>query len=200
MQGTRLSLREDAAMVDIIGIVGMPGSGKSVALETLQEHFNAKIINMGNMVREQVTLAGLELNPTTLGEMAQQLREDRGPDVVAQLTAEKIDAVADDVDLVVIDGLRSMQEVQFFRNKWHFPVLAVHSPPEVRHSRMKERSREDDSSEEGYFKMRDERELGFGIAKVIALANAMVVNGAQTTIKDLQVEIISEVKRITKIK
>jgi dephospho-CoA kinase len=169
-----------------IGLVGMPGAGKSVAIEGLKASKGAKIVNMGDMVRDQVTKAGLAITPENLGKMAEQLRKQRGADVVAQLVAEKVAEVSMVGDLVIIDGLRSMQEVQFFRKIWQFPILAIHSPPAIRHARMKDRSRADDSTQPGYYEMRDGRELKFGIAEVIVMADKMIVNDGETSESELQ--------------
>ncbi len=170
----------------VLGLVGMPGAGKSTAVEALVTRKGAKIVNMGDMVREQVTKAGLPITPENLGKMAGELRKKRGPDVVAQLTAEKIAEVSKNSGLVIVDGLRSMQEVSSFRAKWRFPVLAIHSPPATRHARMKARLRADDSVEPGYYEERDARELKFGIAEVIVLADEMIVNSERTTVTELQ--------------
>ncbi|MBN2151062.1 MAG: AAA family ATPase [Candidatus Lokiarchaeota archaeon] len=184
--------------VVVIGLVGMPGAGKSLAVEALKARRDAKIVNMGDMVREQVTKAGLTITPENLGEMAGDLRKRRGPDVVAQLTAEKVDDVGKDGGLVVVDGLRSMQEVSFFRARWWFPVLAIHSPPATRHARMMSRLRADDSTQESYYKERDDRELKFGIAEVIVLADEMIVNGERTTPAELQEMASAAVDRLEK--
>jgi len=175
----------------VIGLVGMPGAGKTLAIEGLKSSKGAKIVNMGDMVREQVAKAGLSITPENLGKMAENLRKKHGPDVVAQLTAEKVDEVSEDGDLVIIDGLRSMAEVSFFRARWPFPVLAIHSPPATRHARMRARLRADDSTEPGYYEARDARELKFGIAEVIALADEFVVNAERTSEAELQ-EMTSE--------
>ncbi|HME55180.1 MAG TPA: AAA family ATPase [Candidatus Lokiarchaeia archaeon] len=182
-------------MFHVIGLVGMPGAGKSTCIEHLQSG-GAKIINMGDMVREQVTLAGLPITHENLGKMAEALREQRGHDVVAQLTAEKVAKIAEDGDLVIIDGLRSMHEVEFFRTQWQFPIVAVHSSPETRYARLRERNREDDSPEPGYYEYRDARELKFGIAEVIAMADEMIVNTSNTSEQELQDQASAAIDRL----
>nr|MDO8085304.1 AAA family ATPase [Candidatus Sigynarchaeum springense] len=182
----------------VIGLVGMPGAGKSLAVEALVAKKSAKIVNMGDMVREQLTKAGLPITPENLGKMAEDLRKKRGPDVVAQLTAEKVAEVGKKGDLVVVDGLRSMQEVSYFRGRFRFPVLAIHSPPATRHARMKERLRADDSTKPGYYEERDARELKFGIADVIVLADEMIVNSEQTTVAELQEMASKAIDRLVK--
>ncbi|NMC07071.1 MAG: dephospho-CoA kinase [Candidatus Lokiarchaeota archaeon] len=151
---------------------------------------------MGDMVRDQVVQAGLQITPESLGAMAENLRKRRGPDVVAQLAAEKVAAVGMDGDLVIVDGLRSMQEVSFFRSRWPFPILAIHSPPATRHARLRARSRADDSTQPGYYEARDARELKFGIAEVIVLADEMVVNSDRTSEAELQAMTFEAIGRL----
>lgn len=151
---------------------------------------------MGDMVREQVTLAGLPITPENLGKMAELLRRQSGQDVVAQLTAEKVAEIAGNGDIIIIDGLRSMQEVEFFRDKWQFPVVAVHSSPSTRHARLRNRNRSDDSPEPGYYEYRDTRELKFGIAEVIAMADEMIVNTSITSEQELQDQVNAAIDRL----
>ncbi|MFX0098327.1 MAG: AAA family ATPase [Candidatus Hodarchaeota archaeon] len=177
----------------VIGIVGRPGSGKSTALEALEKGKNAKIVCMGDRVREKVTQAGLPITPENLGKMAENLRKDHGPDVVAILTIEKIKEISRDGDLIIIDGIRSMHEVELFRKHWKMPLLALDSPKETRHARLRERKRDDDSMDEGYFNMRDERELNFGVGFAIDKASVTIQNLSSTTIAELQEEVINQV-------
>ncbi len=159
----------------------MPGSGKTISVQSLKEDRGAKIFTMGDRVREKVVETGKDITPETLGAMAKQLRSERGPDAIAILTIEAIERDVKDGDLIIIDGIRSMHEVALFRTRWSMPVVAIHSPPRVRHQRLSQRGRSDDHATEEYLKMRDERELGFGIGNVIALADAIIVNSASTT-------------------
>ena len=186
-------------MFHVIGLVGMPGAGKSTCIEHLKNQRGAKVVNMGDMVREQVTLAGESITPENLGKMAEALRKQRGPDVVAQLTAEKVAEIAEDGDIVIIDGLRSMQEVEFFRNQWQFPVIAVHSPPKTRLARLKDRNRADDSLEPGYYEYRDRRELKFGIAEVIAMADEVIFNASFTSEQELQDQAGAAIDRLLQV-
>jgi len=185
-------------IIFVIGIVGMPGSGKSTALEALEKEKNAKVVCMGDRVREKVTQAGLPITPENLGRMAENLRKDHGPDVVAILTIEKIKEISRDGDFIVIDGIRSMHEVEIFRKHWDMPLLALDSPKETRHARLRERKREDDSLDEGYFNMRDERELNFGVGEAIKQASSTIKNLSSTTIAQLQEEVVKQVNALMK--
>jgi len=79
---------------------------------------------------------------------------------------------------VVIDGVRNIEEVGYFRKKLgkDFILVAVHASPETRYRRLMERGRKDDSTDLEKIKERDKRELRWGIGEVIAMADSVVVN------------------------
>ena len=57
-----------------------------------------------------------------------------------------------------------------------FRIVAVHSAPHTRYDRIMARKRVDDALSYDAFLEREKRELSWGIARVIALADIMLVN------------------------
>jgi dephospho-CoA kinase len=55
-------------------------------------------------------------------------------------------------------------------------LVAVHASPKRRFSLLKERGRKDDPVSREMFVQRDERELGVGIGRAIALADEIIPN------------------------
>jgi dephospho-CoA kinase len=80
--------------------------------------------------------------------------------------------------MAAIDGVRSEAELEVFRHRLghDFTLVAIHASRATRMKRLFERHREDDVKDEGEFIARDERELGWGLGRVIALADVMLVN------------------------
>jgi len=77
----------------------------------------------------------------------------------------------------MIEGIRSPEEVNIFKKNFkEFKVIAVHSSPKTRFSRLRRRRRVDDSVNVSEFHKRDNRELNFGIGTVIATSDYMIVN------------------------
>ena len=81
--------------------------------------------------------------------------------------------------VVFLEGIRSWQEVELVRSKIPCKLVAVLAPRETRLNRVKQRGREDDSAE--FFEKRDQREIEYGVAVCIALADAYILNTGSVT-------------------
>lgn len=139
------------------------------------------VIRMGDIVRAEARRRGLPLTDAAVGGMAHQERVEFGFGIWAERTAPHLRGTK-----VLIDGLRGKAELDVYRRVFgdRLRVLAVHASPETRFKRTARRGRSDDVRTLEKFRARDERELGWGLGDVIALADAMIVN--ETTPADLR--------------
>lgn len=152
-------------------VTGMPGSGKEAVLEMATEA-GLPVIRMGDAVRAEARQRGVPNSDDGIGAMAHAEREKHGPDVWARRTLERVEG-----NRVVVDGLRSLDELRAFREGFdEVSVVAVHASPTTRYERLAQRGREDDRLDREGFRARDERELGWGLGHVIALADHLIVN------------------------
>lgn len=159
--------------MQVMGISGMPGSGKSIVSDLAAEK-GAIIVSMGDIVREEAKKRGEGSKET-----AKNLRAEHGPYIVSELTIKKIKKLQDEgiENLIIVEGIRSHHEVEMFKENFdNFIILSVFTNPEIRFERLKKRMREDDSQEYSEFEKRDHNELGFGIGTVIALSDKMIIN------------------------
>lgn len=161
----------------VIGISGMPGSGKGV-ISNMAKDMGFVIIRMGDIVREEASIRGEDV-----GQTAVALRKEHGRYVVAIKCVEKIekDYAKNKYKypnrIYMIEGIRSPHEVNIFNKKFKkITVISVFSSPKTRFRRLKKRNRSDDSRSFKEFKKRDTRELKFGIGNVIALSDTIIVN------------------------
>ena len=158
----------------IVGIVGMPGSGKTTAADVGRE-LGFLVVVMGDVVREEVARRGLVLSPENVGRVMLELREEGGEAVVAVRCFRKIAEAKDEA--ILIEGIRSLAEVEAFRRHFSdFKLLSIHSSPETRFRRIFERGRGDDPKNRQIFVERDERELKVGVGSAIAMADHMLAN------------------------
>jgi len=175
----------------ILAVTGMPGSGKSMVSSILSEDLKCPIVSMGNVVREEVKRRGLPLEPEIIEKVAKKLREEKGPGVVALMILDKINALFNlNKKCIIVDGVRSINEIKTFSKVGKVCVIAVHSSPSKRLKRLLSRGREGDVKNESEFIMRDRYNLDLGIGNLIALADFMIIN--ESSLENLR----KEVKRL----
>jgi dephospho-CoA kinase len=176
----------------VVGLVGMPGSGKSVVVETAQEK-GYDVVVMGDVIREETRRRRLELNPKNMGVVMLDLRKKSGAGVIAEKCIPRIERTKS--SKVIVDGLRSLDEADVF--KTHFPsfsLIAVHASPETRFSRLNHRRRSDDPDKWEVFRERDMRELSVGLGNAIAMAEHMIIN--ENDKKDIKAKVVETLARM----
>ena len=152
----------------------MPGAGKSSVASFLKEK-GFVVMTMGDVVREEAKRQGLEATDINLGKMMLKLRQDLGPGAVGHIVLQKL-ARDGNSSNVVIDGIRSIAEVEVLKKVGHVKLLAIHASQDTRFKHLKERARADAPSSGNEFAGRDKRELSVGVSEAIALANEMISN------------------------
>lgn len=161
----------------IVGFVGMPGSGKSVAADVARK-LKIPVVVMGDVIREEAARRGLDPTDKNLGNVGNDLRDKEGPDAIAARCLAKIRETK--ADVVVVEGIRSKSEVDLFRKSSNgFSLIEVFVPDEVRIARIASRGRSDDANESDLAKAvasRDARELGWGMGEAIRAADLRIEN------------------------
>jgi dephospho-CoA kinase len=158
----------------VVGLAGMPGSGKSVVVETAVE-MGYGVVVMGDVIREETQRRGLELNPQNMGRVMLELRKEGGASVIADRCIPKIEQQVS--GKVIVDGVRSLYEAEAFKKHFSsFSLMAVYASPETRFNRLYRRKRSDDPDGWEVFHERDVRELGVGLGDAIAMAEYLVIN------------------------
>jgi dephospho-CoA kinase len=178
-------------MTKILAFVGMPASGKSEASSVLKNR-GITVINMGDVIREEVVLRGLEATDANTGGVGTDLRENEGKDAVAIRCIPKIQAAAD--KFIAIDGVRSVAEVECFKKEFgdDFTLVSIDSPLDIRFERVVARKRSDDMKDINGLKIRDERELGWGMGEAMEIADVVITNN--DTLEDFRKKITALVE------
>lgn len=165
----------------LIGITGMPGAGKTLAAEYARK-MGYPVIVMGDVIRDAVKQRGLKPTDENLGEIMLKLRRDEGQGAVAKRCIPKIE---NESPVVIIDGVRSLEEVEEFRKAFsNFSLIAVYCSPKARFKHLFNRDRDDDPDLWSEFVERDLRELIVGLGSTIAMADYTALNeGSKTQLK-----------------
>ena len=159
-------------MVRVLCLTGMPGCGKEEFVRVTHER-GLPIVRMGDIVRDEANRRGIKFSDETVGGMAHEDRVRHGFGIWAERTVPRIKQAS-----TVVDGIRGREELEVFRRAFgdDLVVVAIHASPRTRYDRIKKRSRGDDAVSWEEFLRRDERELGWGLAEVIATADHMIIN------------------------
>jgi len=159
----------------VIGVVGMPASGKG-EFSRIAREMSIPVIVMGDMIRKAVQDAGLEPNDTNFGATANRLRAEHGMDAIARLCIPEIQRQS--APLVLVDGIRGETEVALFRRNFPgFILISIESSFENRLARIAARARSDDFMTGEALHNRDKRELGWGLGNALREADIHVQNG-----------------------
>ncbi len=183
--------------IKIIGVTGMPGSGKSVFAEYANNN-GYKTVVMGDVVRAKVLEHGYEPTPESGRKMMMELREKYGEEAIAHLTCLTIDKLTEQGESkIIIDGIRSQAEVTHFREHLgnDFIIVAIHGDPLIRYNRLKLRGRSDAPKTEEDFARRDEVELMLGLGETIAFSNYILSNNETLeSFKESSVSLLNDLK------
>ncbi len=157
----------------VLGVTGMPGSGKSIFLDTAIEK-SAIVVSMGDIIREKAAERGEDTGTT-----ARKIREEFGQYIVSELTVERIKEILKEdngANFILVDGIRSPYEIEMFKENFdNFSSVSVFACAKTRFERLVLRGR------------RDKRELGFGLGEVIATADYLLIN--EDSLEDFQEQV-----------
>jgi dephospho-CoA kinase len=123
--------------IKIIAVVGMCGSGKSVAGERLERLGFAKVY-FGGLTIEEVKRRGLEVNEQNERAVREELRRKHGMGAFAVLSLPGIESLLAAGKRVLIDGLYSFSEYKILKEKYggDLLVIAVFTPRALRYERL----------------------------------------------------------------
>ena len=162
----------------IVALTGMPGAGKTTVANYLAQK-GIPLLIMGDVVREAAQNEGLEPTSDNLAKLMIELRKKNGPEAIAYLVANKIKNMkkeGNEFGILIVDGIRSMAEIQVLKDVGDIKLLAIHGSITTRYSHIRERARSDVPSNIGEFDKRDRVEMGVGISDAIALADETISN------------------------
>lgn len=162
----------------ILGTVGLPGSGKGEFADVAREA-DIPVVTMGDVIRQACRDRGLD-PADHHGEVATALRDEHGSAAIAErsLPAVREAAAESTADTVVVDGLRSMVEVDAFIDEFgdDFVIVSIEAPFDLRAERLGERDRDGTDTDLEALRERDERELDFGMGEVMDAADYRIDN------------------------
>ncbi len=160
-------------MGKIVAIVGMCGSGKSIASKYF-EYLGYKNVYFGGVTMEKLKEAGLEVTPENEKMMREKLRRELGMGAYAKVLLPRILELSKDYD-VVLDGLYSWSELKILEEEFDMRTIAIVCDKNLRYDRLSKRDVRPFNNEEA--KKRDITEIeNIEKAGPIAYADYFIYN------------------------
>ncbi len=192
-------------MVDnriVVTVVGLPGSGKSMAADMLKTR-GFEVIELGDIWRELLKKNHISrFDPKGTREFTRRIRQRYGKDVYARYALKKVRKKR---HLVAIMGVRSTYEMDYLKKHLkNVYIIALLAPINMRYARLKSRGKPEDPKTFKDFKWLNTREKrGFmkapseekhGVMHIIKDADYVIANTA--TVSRLEENLMKVVKKI----
>lgn len=160
----------------ILGITGMPGSGKSTVCGMLKE-LGFSVVRFGDATAWELEKRGLAKTEKNEKQIRHELRQKLGQGAYALLWKDELLRRLASGEKIAVDGIYSFEEVKILHREFlrRFKLLAVLSGPFSRYERLKSRPVRPLTLEEAIARDLDEIEhLNKGGS--IAMADLYLVN------------------------
>lgn len=118
----------------IIGLVGLPGSGKTTAAKYLEKQGFINV-TLSDFIKEEIHKAKAPgISREVLQDFGNTMRETYGPQILAQLALKKVRELK--TKKVVIDGIRNLYEVAYLEVENNFTLVGITAKPKIRYERL----------------------------------------------------------------
>lgn len=160
----------------ILGFTGEMASGKGTAAKYFVERYGATTYRFSTMLRDIVRRLYLTEDRGHMQRISTMLRKEFGEDVLAKVMFE--DAKNEGNLLVVIDGVRRLEDVKYLRAIPEFKLCYITAPMGTRHERLMLRGENAGDTTKTYeqFQKDHEGEPEREITKLEAFASEVIDN------------------------
>ena len=153
-----------------IAVIGPMASGKGVVVSYLEDK-GFCTFSLSDRIREELRKEGKEITRSNLRDTAHKLRKEKGPDILAKMTVEKIND--SECNKVVVESIRNPFELKFIRKEYNAKVLGVTASQERRYKFLQKRNREGDIKSYEEFIAQDNEELESGVRHKMNIKDAL---------------------------
>lgn len=122
----------------VLGLAGEMASGKGTIAEYIHDKCHTSSHRFSTMLRDVLDRLHLEQSRDNLQALSTMVRETYGQDTFARVMAE--DVKKDDADIVVVDGVRRLDDVKYLKKLPEFKLVYIDVDLKTRYNRIIERS------------------------------------------------------------
>lgn len=129
-------------MVEVVGISGLIGSGKSYLVNQLEHNNKFVIIRLGKYLRDKCDI----LSTNDLIEKSCQIKSTLNSGSIIEVFQENIEEAIQNDKIVIIDSIRTKEDALYLRNflNYEYKLILVLASFQVRKERILKRGRAGD--------------------------------------------------------
>ena len=183
--------------IKIIGITGPFGSGKTTAANFFVTKGYQRI-TLSSFLEEELKKTGVEITRKNLQDLGNLWREEKGSGILANKALGFI--ALNNIEKVVIDGIRNLGEVDEFKKSSNFVLLGVIADRNVRFQRIKDLSNRESLTPEKFDELdyrdlglTDDEKTGLQVAKCLAVADYFVNSNNETEYQQKLEEFLTKI-------
>lgn len=120
----------------IIALAGRQGCGKGTIAKYAAEKLAAKTFRYSDVLREVLSVLGEDVSRGNLQSLSSLLRAVFGDELLSKALAKKVASVE---GIVIIDGVRRLEDLDAFKDFPDMKLIFVDSYPTVRYERIMKR-------------------------------------------------------------
>jgi dephospho-CoA kinase len=160
----------------VIGFTGQPSAGKGTAAAYLGTKYKAVTYRFSTPPRDILNRLYQPVTRPTLQALATLLRAQFGNDIFAQTLLKDLER--EQAALIVLDGIRHVDELRILRQRPDFVLVAIETPLEVRFERIQHRGEnaDDTTLTLEQFRKQHEHQTEQGIADLMQQADHTLKN------------------------
>ena len=174
----------------ILGFAGEMSSGKGTAAKYFVEHHAAVTYRFSTILRDMLSRIHIPLERERMQRFSILLRKEFGEDVLARVMFE--DAKHDTHELIVIDGIRRLEDVKYLRELPEFKLCYITAPMKTRYDRLVLRGENVDDKTKTLEQFEDDHEAEpeQEIVKLEAFAAEVIDNAGSMQELEAQLDVI----------
>lgn len=132
----------------ILGIAGEMGSGKGTIAKHLQQEKKGSVHRFSTILRDVLDRVYLEQSRDNMQMLSTIMRKNFGEDLLAKAIYH--DTYKDGNDIVVVDGVRRMDDILFLRDLMNFKLVYVDADIQNRYERISKRGENSDDGKKTF--------------------------------------------------
>lgn len=160
----------------IIGLVGQIASGKEITKKYIIQKYGAESVKFSQIVRDMLARIDTPATRENMSALSLGLRQIFGEDIFAKAIINDVNSFHSDI--VIVDGVRRMEDIEFLKDLPQFALVSVDATPENRYERMKARNENPGDAEKTFeeFLQQQLLETEMTIAHVMSEAQYQITN------------------------